>query len=127
MTILSHKTIFEPTFSAISENLFEYFFAKSQKLRFQAKMAIFFARLPKFGQNENFYQKKVSAIFLPLLSPNFICQASQNPRSGFRDQFVTHARTNELTDKGDIIEPVAFAGLISEISARDFIKCIPIV
>ena len=32
----------------------------------------FLARLAKIGQNEKFYQKSGRAIFLPLLSPNFM-------------------------------------------------------
>ena len=46
MTILSYKTIFGPTFSAILENLLETFFAMSQKLRFWQKMAIFYLIWP---------------------------------------------------------------------------------
>ena len=59
MTILSCKTIFGLTFSAISENLLEPFFHKVPNLI-------------KFGQNEDFFQKSGRAIFLPLLSPNFM-------------------------------------------------------
>ena len=68
ITILICKTIFGLTFSSILENLLESFLAKSQKLWFWH----FSARLAKIGQNENFYQKSGHAIFLHLLSPNFM-------------------------------------------------------
>ena len=72
MTILSYKTIFGPTFSAILENLLEPFFRKVPKTAILAKNGHFLARLAKIGQNENFSQKSGRAIFLPLLSPNFM-------------------------------------------------------
>ena len=45
--------------------------------------------------------------FITLIVPQLHANFRENPWSGFRDQFVTNERTNERTDKGDIIEPVA--------------------
>ena len=85
------------------------FFTKSQKLWF----GHFLAHLAKIGQNDNFYKKSGHAIFLPLLSPNFmpsfrkildaVSEINSLQKSG---------RTNWRMDKGDITEPVAFAGSI---------------
>jgi hypothetical protein len=72
MTILSYKTNFLPTFSAILENLLEPFFRKVPKTVILGQNGHFSARLAKFGQNENFSQKNGRAIFLPLFSPNFM-------------------------------------------------------
>ena len=44
MTILSYKTIFGPTFSAILENLLEPFFRNVPKTAILAKNGHFFAR-----------------------------------------------------------------------------------
>ena len=54
MTILSYKTIFGPTFSAIIENLLVPFFRNVPKTAILAKNGHFLAHLAKFGQNENF-------------------------------------------------------------------------
>ena len=72
ITILSYKTIFGPTYSVISGILVEQFFRKFQKLVILGQNGHFLARLAKIGQNEEFYQKSGRAIFLPLLSPNFM-------------------------------------------------------
>ena len=64
MTILSYKTIFVPTFSAILENLLEPFFRNVPKTAILAKNGHFLARLAKFGQNENFSQKKMLSFYL---------------------------------------------------------------
>ena len=72
ITILSYKTIFGPTYSVISGNLVEQFFRKFQKHVILGQNGHFLARLAKIGQNENFYKKSGRAIFLPLLSPNFM-------------------------------------------------------
>ena len=50
----------------------EQFFRKFQKHVILGQNGHFLARLAKIGQNENFYQKSGRAIFLPLLSPNFM-------------------------------------------------------
>ena len=104
MTILSYKTIFGPTFSAILENLLEPFFRNVPKTAILAKNGHFFARWAKFGQNENFSQKKGSAIFLPLLSPNFM--PSIRKIVGAVSE-INSLLTNGRMDKGDIIEPFA--------------------
>ena len=69
MTILSYKTIFGPTFSAILENLFEQFFRNVPKTAILTKNGHFFARWAKFWQNENFSQKKGSANFVTFNVP----------------------------------------------------------
>ena len=65
MTIL---LVFGVTFSAISENSLESFFAKSQICDF----GHFSARLAKIDQNENFYKKSARAIFYPYCPPNLM-------------------------------------------------------
>ena len=72
----------------------------------------FSARLAKIGQNENFYKKSGRAIFLPLLSPNFM--------PSFRKIVGAVSEINSLLTyghqgKGDITEPVAFAGSIPKL------------
>ena len=70
---------------------------------------LFLARLAKFGQNENFSKQGLCYLFT-LIVPQLHAKFQENPWSGFRDQFVTHGRTDARTDKGEIIEPVAVAG-----------------
>ena len=101
MTILSYKTNFGPTFSAILEKLLICFFAMSQKLWFWPKMAIFWHVRPNLGKWE-FFSKKGLCYFLPLLSPQLHVKFRKNPWSGFRDQLC-----DGRTDKGYIIELVA--------------------
>ena len=64
--------MFGPTYSVISGNLVEQFFRKFQKHVILGQNGHFLAHLAKIGQNEKFYQKSGRAIFLPLLSPNFM-------------------------------------------------------
>ena len=78
----------------------------SQKLRFWPKMAIFSHVRPNLGKMRIFLKKKGLYYLFTLIVPKLHAKFWENPRSGFRDQFVTDV----LTDKGDIIEPVAFAG-----------------
>ena len=99
MTILSYKTIFGPTFSAILENLLEPFYRNVPKTAILAKNGHFFARI--------FSQKKGSAIFLPLLSLNFMPSFGKILGAVSEINCVTDARTHGRTDKGEIIEPVA--------------------
>ena len=102
MTILSYKTIFGLTLSAISENLLELFFGKVPKT---VILAIFW-HLAKIGQNEFLYKKSGRAILYPYCPPT-LCQVSEKSFwSGFRDQFITNGHTDIRTDKGDLIEPV---------------------
>ena len=105
MTILSYKTIFGPTFNAILEICWSRFFAMSQKLRFWPKIAIFSHVRPNLGKIRIFGLCYLFTLIVPQLHAKF----RKNPWSGFRDQ-LRYERTNERTDKGDIIEPVAFAG-----------------
>ena len=72
MTILSYKTIFGPTFSAILENLLKPFFRKVSKTAIWPKMV----HLAKFGQNENFSQKRALLSFYPYC-PLTSCQISE--------------------------------------------------
>ena len=74
-------------------------------------MAIF-ATFGQNHQNENFSKKKV-VLFFTLFVPQLHAEFQKNRWSGFRDQFVTYEHTYEHTDKGDITEPVAFAGSIT--------------
>ena len=101
MTILAYKTIFGPTFSAILENLLETFFRNVPKT----------AILAKFGQNENFSQKKGLCYYFTLIVPRLDAKFRKNPWSGFRDQ-LRDIWTHKLTDKCDIKKPVAFADSI---------------
>ena len=98
--------IFGPTFSAVLENFWSSFFAMSQKL-ILAKTGHFSARQAKFGQNDNFSQKKGSAIFSPLLSPNFMPSFGKILGAVSENNCVTNEQTHRRTDKDDIIEPVA--------------------
>ena len=106
MTILSFKTIFGLTFSAIIENLLESFF---RKVPTKTDLDHFFAHLAKISQNENFYQKSGRAIFYPYCPPISFHVSEKSlerfPRS------VRHIHPH----KGDITEPVAFAGSIPRI------------
>ena len=72
ITVLSYKIIFGSAFSLISENLVEDFSCKFPKTMILGQNGPFLPHLAKIGQNENFYQKSDRAIFLPLLSPNFM-------------------------------------------------------
>ena len=100
--ILSYKTIFGPTFSAILENLLETIFSQSPKNCNSGQKWPFLARLAKFGPNEDFCQKGLCYLFT-LIVPQLHAKFRKNSWRGFRDQFVTNGRT----DKGEIIEPVA--------------------
>ena len=75
-----------------------------------SKNGHFLAHKAKFGQNENFSQKGLCYLFT-LIVPQLHAKFQKNPWSSFRDQ-LRDERTLERTDKGDIIEPVAFAGSI---------------
>ena len=66
------KSLSYHTYSVISENLVEQFFRKFQKTVIVGQNGHFSAHLAKIDQNEKFYQKSGRAIFLPLLSPNFM-------------------------------------------------------
>ena len=82
MTILSCKSIFGLTFSAILENLLGSFFFQSPKN----------CDFGQNRQNENFYKKSAGrAIFTPIV-PQLHAEFQKNRWSGFRDQFVTNIR-----------------------------------
>ena len=102
MTILSCKTIFGLTFSAILKNLLESFFRKVPKT---VILAIFWHVCSKSAIMGIFIKNR-AVLFFTLFVPQLHAKFHKNRWSGFRDQFVTHGRT----DKGDITEPVAFAG-----------------
>ena len=88
----------------------EQIFRKFQKTVILGQNGHFSAHLAKIGQNEKFYQKSGRAIFLPLLSPNFMPSFRKIVRAVSE---INSLRTYEHTDKGDPIEPVAFAGSTS--------------
>ena len=89
MTILSYKTTFEPTFSAILENLLELFFRKVPKT---VILAIFWHVWPKSAKMRIFIQNG-AVLFFTLIVPQLHAEFQKNRWSGFRDQFVTDART----------------------------------
>ena len=102
--------IFGPAFSLISENLVEQFFLKFWKTLILGQNGHFSAHLAKIGQNENFYQKSGRAIFLPLLSRNFM--PSFRKIVGAVSE-INSLRTDGRTHKSDITEPFAFAGSLN--------------
>ena len=108
MTILSCKTIFGLTFSANLEKLLESFFRKVSKTVISA---IFWHVWPKSAKMRIFIKIR-SLLFFTLIAPQLHAEFQKNRWSGFRDQFVTDAWTDARTHKGDITEPVAFAGSI---------------
>ena len=71
MTILSYKTIFGPTFSAILENLLKPFFRNVPKTAIFAKTGHFWHVRLNLGKMRIFLKKGL-CYFLPLLSPNFM-------------------------------------------------------
>ena len=105
MTILSYKTIFGLTFSAISENLLESFFHKFFTSPKNCEFGHFLARLAKIGQNENFYKKSGRAIFFTLIVPQLHAKFQKNRQSGFRDQFVRSEHPNIRTSEHTKVKP----------------------
>ena len=85
----------------------ELFFRKVQKT---VILALFLAHLAKIGRNENFY-KKSAVLFFTLIVPQLHAELQRNHWRGFRDQFVAYI--HPYPHKGDITEPVAFAGSTS--------------
>ena len=106
MTILSYKTIFGPTSIAFIENLLQAFFRNVPKTVILEKMVIFWHVRPNLGKMRIFLNKGFCYLFT-LIVPQLHAKFRENPWSGFWDQFVTHARTDRCTNKGNIIEPVA--------------------
>ena len=83
MTILSYKTNFGPTLSAILENLLEPFFRNVPKTAILAKNGHFLARWAK-GKIRIFL-KKGFCYFFTLIVPQLHARFRKNPCSGFRD------------------------------------------
>ena len=110
ITILSCKTIFGPTLIVILENLVDQFLRKFPKTVILGQNGHFSAHLAKIGQNEKFYQKSGRAIFLPLLSPNFMPSFRKIGGAVFEINSL-------LTNKGETIEPVAFAGSTNNVNS----------
>ena len=78
-----------------NEKILEFFFGKVAK------------NYSSFTLNPFYSIKSQHRIFfLPLLPPYFMPSFGKNPWSGLRDQ-LRYRRTYGLTDKGEIIEPVA--------------------
>ena len=93
MTILSYKTIFGPTFSAILENLLELFFRNVPKTVILAKNGHFWHVRPNLGKIIIFLKKRLCYLFT-LIVPQIHAKFRENHWSGFRDQFVTNERTH---------------------------------
>ena len=96
MTILSYKTIFGPTFSAILEYLLELFFRNVPKTAILAKIAMFGTLGRILGKIRIFLQKK-ALIFFNLIVPQLHAKFRKNSWSGFWDQ-LRDGRTDERTD-----------------------------
>ena len=90
MTILSCKTIFGLTFSAILENLLELFFRKVPKT---VILAIFWHVWPKSAKMKNFIKNR-PCYFFTLIVPQLYGKFRKNPWSGFRDQLRDGERTD---------------------------------
>ena len=91
------------TFSAILEKFLESFFHKVPKTVILGQNGHFSARLAKLGLNENFLKKRALLFFLPLCPPSLMTSFGKILGAVFE--------INCVTDKVEIIEPVAFAGL----------------
>ena len=111
MTILSYKTIFGLTFSAISENLLESFFRKVPKT---VILAIFWHVWPKSAKMRIFIKNRAVLFFYPYCPPTS-CQVSEKSLERF-PRSIRYIHTSIHTSihpyKGETIEPVAFAGSI---------------
>ena len=79
MTILSYKTIFGLTFSAISENLLESFFRKVPKT---VILAIFWHVWPKSAKMRIFIKNQAVLFFYPFCPPTS-CQVSEKSLERF--------------------------------------------
>ena len=77
----------------------EQILRKFQKTVILGRKGHFSAHLAKIGQNEKFYQKSARAIFLPLLSPNFMPSFR---KIGGAVSEINSLHTSEHPDKGDI-------------------------
>ena len=91
----------------------EQILRKFQKTVILGQNGHFSAHLAKIGQNEKFYQKSGRAIFLPLLSPNFMPSFRKIGGAVSEiNSLLTNIHTSIHPYKGETIEPVAFAGSI---------------
>ena len=113
MTIISYKLFLGLLLVQLQKICLESFFRKVPKT---VILAIFWHVWPKSAKMRIFIKKLGRAIFLPLLSPNFM--------SSFRKIVGAVSEINSLhtsihpyihTYKGDPIEPVDFAGSINKI------------
>ena len=68
-------------------------------------MAIFSHVRPNLAKMRIFLKNR-AVLFFTLIVPQLHAKFRENPWSGFRDQ-LHDIHTYEITDKGDIIEPVA--------------------
>ena len=96
------------------------FYANSKKLWFWAKMAIFQHIWPKSAKMRNFIKNRAVLFFYPYCPPT--CLPSFRKIVGAVSEINllhTSEHPNIHTDKGDLIEPVAFAGSIIESIAVD--------
>ena len=110
MTILSYKTIFGPTFSAILEKIVGADFPQVPKnCDFEPKCP-FFGTFSQIWAKCKFFSKKGLCYLFTLIVPQLHAKFRKNPWSGFRYQ-LRNGSTDGGTEKGDIIESVALAGL----------------
>ena len=86
------------------------FYANSKKLWFWAKMAIFQHIWPKSAKMRNFIKNRAVLFFYPYCPPTS-CQVSEKSFERF-PRSIRYVHTYIHTDKGETIEPVAFAGSI---------------
>ena len=112
MTILFYKTIFGPTLSAILENLLKLSLRNDPKTAILAKNGHFWHIRPNLVKWE-FFSKMGLCYFYPYYPPTS-CQVSEKIDGAVSEINSLHPniRTYEHTNKGDPIEPVAFAGSI---------------
>ena len=92
MTILSCKTIFGLTLSAILENFLEFFSKVPKTVIF----AIFRHIWPKSAKMRILIKNR-AVLFFTLIVPQLHAKFQKNRSSGFRDQFVTYEHTYEHT------------------------------
>ena len=93
MTILSYKTVFGPTFSAILENLLQSIF-RSENSRFLGQNGHFMARLAKFGKLKIFLRKELCYLF-SLIVPHLHAKFRENPWRRFQDR-LCDIRTDKV-------------------------------
>ena len=108
MTFLSCKTIFGLTLSAILENLLESFFRKVPKA---VILAIIWHFCPKSDKIRIFIKNRDVLFFYPYCPPTS-CRVSEKSLEWF-PRSIRYIHPSIHPSKGETIEPVAFAGSIT--------------